>query len=437
MGRRMGPPGRKLGRGYLVGYIGGGPVHQDPAKVSNRAARVRRAEIPTADMNNDGFASSGPNGAAGILRELASDLAAGDDLPDLLKRFLEPLLRVAGAHAGAVRVITESGDRMQLVGSVGLPDSVTQAECSVQRECGACGAAASGGIPVWITDMSACAQSSRVDYFGSECRQMLTVPLQHRGRVFGVYNLFFAQGVEPGPAEQAVLKSVGELMGLALNNARLEREQIRDAVMRERQSIAAELHDSIAQTLAYVKLRMPLLQEAVTAQDESAALRYAADVRRAVSDAHASLRELLTDFRAPVDPLGLRHALRSSIDEFESSTGIELAFQDRAAGLELSGVQEAQLFRIVQEALTNIAKHADARHTWLTIEQHRDAVEILVEDDGHGVPVGEPGARESHFGLEIMRQRATRLGGQVEIGQREGGGTRVRVCVPVGAGALP
>jgi two-component system nitrate/nitrite sensor histidine kinase NarX len=294
---------------------------------------------------------------------------------------------------------------------------------------------ASDGVPLWITDMSDCAHRSRIDYFGDECRQMLTVPLQHRDRVFGVYNLFFAQGIEPGPAEQAVLKSVGELMGLALNNARLEREQIRDAVMRERQSMAAELHDSIAQTLAYVKLRMPLLQEAIKECNESAALRYSADVRRAVTEAHASLREVLSNFRAPVDPLGLRHALRSSVDEFESSTGIELAFQDRAAGLELSGVQEAQLFRIVQEALTNIAKHADARHSWLTIERHGDVVEILVEDDGHGVPVGEPGARASHYGIDIMRQRAARLGGQVEIGRREGGGTRVRVCVPVGADA--
>jgi two-component system, NarL family, nitrate/nitrite sensor histidine kinase NarX len=398
------------------------------------SARFRtRAVAAHAQMKTESSESSSPNRAAGILRELASDLAAGDDLPELLKRFLEPLLRLTGARAGAVRVIDDAGDRMQLVSSVGLPASVTRAECWVQRECGACGMSAAQGIPVWVADMSACARSSGIDYFGAECRQMLTVALQHRGRVFGVYNLFFAQGLEPGPAEQAVLKSVGELMGLALNNARLEREQIRDAVMRERQSMAAEVHDSIAQTLAYVKLRMPLLQEAVRQHDESAALRYSADVRRAVSDAHAGLRELLTNFRAPVDPLGLRHALRSSIDEFRNSTGIELAFQDRAAGLELSNAQEAQLFRIVQEALTNIVKHADARHGWLTIDRRGDVVEILVEDDGHGVPAGEPDTRVSHYGIDIMRQRAARLGGRVEIGRRDGGGTCVRVCVPVSA----
>jgi two-component system nitrate/nitrite sensor histidine kinase NarX len=200
--------------------------------------------------------------------------------------------------------------------------------------------------------------------------------------------------------------------------------------MSERQSMAAEVHDALAQTLAYVKFRMPLLQGAIAGHDESAALRYSADVRRAVTDAHASLRELLTNFRAPVDPLGLRHALQFSINEFESSTGIALAFQDRAPELVLSTAQEAQLFRIVQEALNNIAKHAGARHAWLTIEQHSDVVEIVVEDDGHGVSLGEGGARASHYGIDIMRQRAARLGGRIEIGQRAGGGTRLRVCVP-------
>jgi two-component system nitrate/nitrite sensor histidine kinase NarX len=379
----------------------------------------------------DEVAAAAPSGRAGILGELASDLAAGDDLADLLKRFLEPLLRMSGAHAGAVRAIADRGDRLELVSSLGLPEPALQAEVSVARACGACGRAAGGEIPVWTDDMSACTQLSGVESFAHDFQRMVAVPLVHRGRALGVYNLYFEHGDEPGPEVLAVLKSVGELLGLALNNARLEREHVQAAVMSERQSMAAEVHDSIAQTLAFVKLRMPLLQEAIKGRDESAALRYSADVRRAVTDAHAGVRELLTNFRAPMDPLGLRHALQFSINEFESATGIELAFQDRAPGLALTSNQEVQLFRILQEALTNIAKHAAARHAWLTIDRRSEGVEIVVEDDGHGVPLGEPGARESHYGIEIMRRRAARLGGQIEIGQREGGGTRVRVCVPM------
>jgi two-component system nitrate/nitrite sensor histidine kinase NarX len=377
--------------------------------------------------------ASGLYGRAAILRELASDLAADHDLPDLLGRFLEPLLRMSGARAGAVRAITDQGDQLRLIASLGLPESVSNAECSVRRDCGACGIAASGHAAVWTDDMSACARLSGVDDFANDRGRMVAVPLEHRGRVLGVYNLFFAPGEDPGAEVLAVLKSVGELLGLAMNNAHLEREHVRAAVMRERQSMAAELHDAIAQTLAFVKLRMPLLQEAIKGRNEKAALSYSADVRRAVTQAHGSLRELLTSFRAPVDPLGLRHALQSSITEFKSSTGIELAFQDRAPGQALSALQEAQLFRIVQEALTNIARHADARHAWLTIERRSDALEILVEDDGHGVPADDAVAHESHYGIDIMRQRAARLGGHIEIGRRAGGGTCVRVRVPTAA----
>ena len=376
-------------------------------------------------------ADNDPRRAAEILGELASDLVAVDgDLPALLERFLDPLLRLSGAQAGAVRAITDLGDQMQLIGSVGLPEAVAKAQGCVRSGCGTCGAAASGSIPVWTSKVTACAQVDASGELGGEYRRMLAIPLQHRGRVHGIYNLFFAHGDEPAPEVLAVLKSAGELLGLALNNARLERAHLRLALMNERRAMAAEVHDSVAQTLAFIKLRMPLLEEAISDHDESVASRYAGEVRRAVTEAHASVRELLTHFRAPVDPLGLRHALQSSIAEFEQTTGIELAFSDRAPTLTLSPAHEVQLFRIVQEALNNIARHAGARHTWVTLDGGADAVEILVEDDGHGVPAAGASACEAHYGIDIMRQRAASLGGQVEIGRREGGGTRLRVRVP-------
>ena len=374
-------------------------------------------------------------GQGAILRELASDLASSDDLPELLKRFLVPLLRMAGADAGAVRAISEEGDQLHLVSSVGLSGAAPRGGWTAHRDCGACGSAVTANEITWANGQSACPQLGMGGHTGGDFQQMLAVPLKHRGQVLGVYNLFFLRAEGPGPEVLQMLEAVGDLLGLALNNARLEQAHLRAAVMQERQSMAAEVHDSIAQTLTFVKLRMPLLHGAISEHDEPAALRYAADVRRAVTDAHAGLRELLTDFRAPVDPLGLRHALQSSIDEFKSSTGIELLFEDRAPGLELTIDQQTQFFRIAQEALTNIAKHARARHSWLTIAWRDGGVEIVVEDDGQGcVPTGAAGgAGESHYGIGIMRQRAAKLGGHIEIGQRAGGGTRVRVWVSLGA----
>ena len=367
---------------------------------------------------------------AAILAEIAAGLATEDDLGLLLARFLGPIVQLAGAQAGAVRVLSDAGDRLQMVSGLGLPDGLCSREQAVDRHCGHCGAAADAQRLVWATDLSACAERSEGSYFGQGCQRLLAVPLQHRGRVLGVYNLFFGDAEEPGPEVQAILRSVGELLGLALNNARLEQEHLRATLMKERQMMAAEVHDSLAQSLAFVRMRMPLLQDAMLAHDDSRAQRYCDDVRSAIGQAHASLRSIITHLRAPMDPQGLMHALSASADHFRRSTGAELDFVNEAPSLRLPPEQEAQVFHIVQEALTNVARHAGARHARLHISSAPGGlVQILVEDDGAGLPaVGGGGA---HYGLEIMGERARRLGGTLEIGARVGGGTCVRLAFPV------
>jgi two-component system nitrate/nitrite sensor histidine kinase NarX len=128
-----------------------------------------------------------------------------------------------------------------------------------------------------------------------------------------------------------------------------------------------------------------------------------------------------------MDPLGLKHALQSSIAAFCELTQVELAFDDQVPGLHLPVAQELQVLRIVQEALANIAKHARASRAWLTIARLHGDIDVVVEDDGAGVvPADGPGGSE-HYGLDIMRQRAVSLGGTLDVGARAGGGTRVRL----------
>lgn len=379
--------------------------------------------------------SAAPAGAgkSSILGDLASGLAAGGDLHALLRRFLAPVMRIGGAHAGAVRVLSASGEHLELVSQLGLPDAVVVAERLVDRDCGACGAAFARDVLVCDSALVECARHGDGRYFGHECRHVVAVPMNHGGHVLGQYTLFYAQPTVLAPDTAALLKTIGELLGLALHGARLERENLQATVLAERQALAAEVHDSVAQTLAFVKMRMPLLEAAVRAHDDDSALRYCSDVRQAVGGAHTNLRHILTQFRAPMDPLGLKHALHSSILSFNELTRIELSYDDRAPDLRLSAAQESQVFRIVQEALANIAKHAGAQHAWLTIERAQGRVELLVEDDGAGMADTSPA--ESHFGIDIMRQRAQRLGGDIEVGPREGGGTRLRVHFPDPAGA--
>jgi two-component system nitrate/nitrite sensor histidine kinase NarX len=378
-------------------------------------------------------ATGAPAQDGGILAEIAAGLVAEGDLSLLLERFLDPIVRLAGAQAGAVRVLSDAGDQFQLVTGLGLPPGLCSREQAMDRHCGHCGAAADGQALVWASDLRTCSQrsASSGSDFWQGCQRLLAVPLQHRGRVLGVYNLFFAGADEPRADVLAILRSVGELLGLALNNARLEQETLRATLMSERQMMAAEVHDSLAQQLAFVKMRMPLLHDAMRAHDDTRAQQYYDDVRSAVTQAHASLRGIITHLRAPMDPQGLLHALAGSADAFRRSTGAELDFANDFPGMKLAPEQESQVFHIVQEALTNVARHAAAQHVRLHIGRSPGGqVEIVVEDDGAGLP---PAATvpPTHYGMEIMLERARRIGGTLEIGARDGGGTRVRLAFPL------
>jgi two-component system nitrate/nitrite sensor histidine kinase NarX len=367
-----------------------------------------------------------------LLAEIAAGLAAGTDLHDLLGRFLEPVMHMAGARAGAVRVLSPEGNRLQMISEVGLPEHVIRAERAVDPACGTCGSAFARDAVVSASDVGHCARRSHDVYFGQQCRHLMAVPLTHRGRVLGLYNLFFDSRPALDAELTALFKSVGELLGLALHNALLERETLRTAVLTERQAMAAEVHDSIAQTLAFVKMRMPLLQEAIATHDQAQALKYCAEVRQAVSGAHSNLREVLAHFRAPMDPLGLKHALQASIQSFRELTQVDLAYEDRVPELRLTGTQEFQVLRIVQEALANIAKHANASRAWLTIARQRGHLDVVVEDDGAGLAAAAA-TGDAHYGLDIMRQRAAALSGTLDVDPRNGGGTRVCLRFPIAA----
>jgi len=374
-----------------------------------------------------------PPAETGLLAEIAAGLATSSDLNQLVAHFLDRIVRLAGAQAGTVRLLSDAGDQLQLVSTLGLPEDLCGLGAVVDRHCGHCGAAADGQQIVWATDLRTCSDRTGSDYFVQGGRCLLAVPLQHRGRTLGVYNLFFSGKEAPSPEIQAVLRSIGELLGLALNNARLEQQRLRSTLTAERQLMAAEVHDSLAQSLAFAKMRMPLLHDAMLAHDDARAQLYYDDVRRAMTEAHASLRGILTHFRTPMDPQGLVHALDASAENFRRSTGAELDFVNELPGLKLPAEQETQVFHIVQEALNNVARHAHARHARLCIAAARPGeLEIVVEDDGAGLPPTASGGT-THYGMEIMVERARRLAGTLEVGARQGGGTRVRLTFPVHA----
>lgn len=366
-----------------------------------------------------------------ILARIAADLASGDDLRGLLQRFLDPIVRLAHAQAGAVRVLSPHSDQLELVSALGLPPEILEAERLVDSHCGFCGEASDARRIVWAADLDSCSRRCG-EYFGTSCRRVLAVPLMHKGRVLGIYNLFFTSEDELSPDIAALLRSIGELLGLALDNLRLEAENMRATVMHERQAMAAEVHDSVAQNLTFIKMRLPLLRDAILAHDQERALKFLDDVNETAGEAHGSLREIVTQFRTRIDPRGLGRAFDALAKRFCTRSGIELQLTNRMPALRLGENEELDVFHIVQEALVNIERHSGARHAWLSIEPTLAGVVLKVEDDGVGPrPRGTGEAAGAHYGIDIMSERARRLHGELRVTPRAAGGTQVRLAVPI------
>jgi two-component system nitrate/nitrite sensor histidine kinase NarX len=381
---------------------------------------------------------------AGLESELAaslqgSNLAKPEDLEALLGRFLSSIISLASAQGGAVRVLTDDEKSMRLVAQQGLPDEVALAERLVDRQCGVCGSAASADVLAWVDDLSLCAKHGDSRYFGVQCKSMLAISLPHGQKILGVYNLFFESNRPLDAQTQTLLRLVGQLLGLTLHNARIERERLRLTVLKERQEMVNEVHDVLAQTLAYARMRLPLLSDAILAHDETRAQKYLADLRTAVTEVHDNLREVMTYFRTRMDPLGILHALATIADSYYAKNAISLEIRNKVPNLDLSDEQEVQVFYIVQEALANIAKHSMARHAAVLISSSPQGLEFLIEDDGLGmdepsvatiVTSARPLVPSTHFGLDIMQSRAHRLGGRLDVGSKDGVGTRVRLQIP-------
>ena len=243
---RLPEPGRTV-IALRYGFFDGGPMtlEQIGARLGLTSERVRQVELL----------------ALRALSELTAVLAEEHDPEKLLERSLGTMVRLARAQAGVVRVVTSDGAHMRLVAAQGLGPEVVAQEQLVPLDCGVCGAAVSDDAVRQSFEMQHCAGHTGSDFF-HYLGSAVVIPLRHMGRVLGAYTLFFEEQRDT-PEELGLLyRSISEHLGMALENTRLLRENMRMTLMNERQLIANEVHDSLAQSLAYMKMRMALLQDA-------------------------------------------------------------------------------------------------------------------------------------------------------------------------------
>ena len=360
-----------------------------------------------------------------VLYAVATSLSQPGSIEQLLDGFLDTFIELVDARAASVRLVTGDG-HTRLIASRGLAPQVVERDrlMPVGRcHCGWC--STEGGIRTQ-SGTGECARLTGLPMLERDCTEFVAVPVQYQDRILGVYNLFLDRPLAAmGEDIRDLLISVGRHLGLAIEKARLETDARRLAIMEERNIIGNELHDSLAQSLIGMRLQIKMLGESLYRKDLGAAQYEVSALRRAMTQANADLRDLLTNYRLKIDGSGLVPTINNLVGRFREETGIAVFFQNECQALKLTPAQEIQVFYIIQEALTNIRKHSGAHNVRIMLNNEDDLYTVLIEDDGLGMAETVDGLPGEHAGLAIMRERTQRLPGQIVIESEPGEGTRI------------
>jgi len=369
------------------------------------------------------------------LYDVAVMAGQGDQgVEQLAQTFAVKLARIARADASAVRMAAQDGDRWLLLGQTCLPQSMIDAErCLRTHEC-ACGSAAPGtGARVIPIRQLGGRKLGHCDAAGYQT--VLAIPMNVGGRAVGEVELFFYSERPLTEDESQLLDALVGQFAVQMDNLRLVARDREMAVSEERNLLAQELHDSIAQVLAFLKIQVQLLRGAISKQRTDEVERALGEIDTGVRECYANVRELLVHFRTRPGHEDIEHALRATLTKFERQSGLSTHLSIRGDGLPLPPDQQVQVLHIVQEALSNVRKHAQADHVSLRVEQvPRWSFEV--QDNGRGFAAAPSDSAPTHVGMQIMRERAQRIGAQLSIDSPPEGGTCVRLVLPAQSNLL-
>ena len=263
----------------------------------------------------------------------------------------------------------------------------------------------------------------------------LAAPLQRGAETIGLLAIgsrrtrsFEADAVD-------TLASLANQAAIAIEHARLAARLRELAVETERERIAREMHDGLAQVLGYVSTKSQAVEELLAGGRVADARSHLAELTAAARSIYVDVREAILGLRSPISPdLGLAGAIEQYAGRFAeaSKLGVIVEIAPEVRAMTLPPAAEAQVFRIVQECLTNVRKHAAAARVVLRLERDADGLVVQLVDDGRGF--GAPTAGSSgdwpHYGMAAMRERAAEIGARISWTNGPAGGAVVRLDVP-------
>lgn len=359
------------------------------------------------------------------LYETATFVAQADTLQALAQGFSRQLRSIAEADAVAIRWSDEANQRYVLLASDCLPKVMVEEEhCVLTGDC-LCGASSERAmaqplkvIPILdasrLTPPDGASQRVQQHCERAGFRTLVTVSLTWHQRVLGEIELFYRHDTVLGPEERSLFEALASHLAGAMENLRSAALARESAVADERQMLARELHDSIAQSLAFLKIQMQLLRSAMNDSRPAAVEATLDELDAGIRESYSDVRELLLHFRTNTHAEDMEPALRETLSKFELQAGIRPSLSIHGEGLPIAPDVQVQVLHIVQEALSNIRKHAHARQVEVCVDTHPQW-QVTIRDDGLGFDARGGPPDGTHVGLRIMRERAERIGAQLTL----------------------
>ena len=429
------------------------PVQTLQGGIQRMAARDFSVRVPVNNTDELGVLAQGFNRMADELQSLYEDLGEHvrqktaelerqnrqlsalygmtaflnkpNDIEALCRGFLQRVMDEFHAAAGSIRVLDPSGERLHIVVSLGFSSALQESEHCMRTDACFCGEATQRGTMI-IRDFRKLPRPEEIGCMRDGFQAVSVFQIVTPEATLGTFSLHFRERTTMSPRELQLLEMLGQHLGAALDNQRLSIKARQLAVAEERNLVAQGLHDSLAQGLNFLNLQTQMLGSAVQQRRWEEVEEIVPLLKTGVSESYQDVRELLQNFRTRLGEESLRKAVDDTIGRFRRQTGlnVELHLDDRD-GAPLHPDQQLQVLFILQEALSNVRKHAYASKVTVRIDNHRD-FGMSIRDDGEGYDPQEVAERsETHVGLSIMRERAARLGGQLQMCSAPGQGTEV------------
>lgn len=369
------------------------------------------------------------------LYEVTARVAKATSLDELAQDFSQRLKRIAHADGVALRWSDQGNQRYLIMAASGLPASMVEDEhCLRVGDCH-CGmpSTVNGLRVIPIQTMAApslqnCAKAG----FGT----VINIPIRLQERLMGEVSLFYHASMSPSAAERSLLEALTSHLASAMENLRLHALEREAAVSGERHLLAGELHDSIAQSLAFLKIQVQLMRNAVQSGNLDEIQKVLEEIDVGVRESYGDVRELLVHFRTRTNAEDIEPALATTLRKFEHQTGLKTTLTMAGHGLPLSPDLQMQVLHIVQEALSNVRKHARASQVWLDVQQ-QPVWRFEVRDNGMGFSLENQARDETHVGLRIMTERAERIGAVLEVVSTPAHGTSMVLTLAPPANPMP